>query len=106
MALIDRLMQLEEPSIAVHHFFAACTEIVHGEVTVAQMKTAFGMDQAAADEFDALAALAPTGTTALATAQKAMFLERVHAVLTLAEGRYATYSTPNEVRVRLGLPTL
>lgn len=103
MALVERLMHLEEPHIPVHDFFAAGHEIVMGRLTVAQVKTYLAMDAAAQTEFNTMVALAPTGTTALATAQKAQYVESQHSIFILAEGRYPGYSTPAEVRTKLGI---
>lgn len=116
MPLVERLMGLNEdgsapsgdpdrPKIPVHDFFAAGQELVMGRLTVAQIKAALDMDTSEQTEFDALVATAPTGTTAIATAQKAQFVESVHAVFILAEGGYAGYNTPAGVRSKLGLPT-
>jgi hypothetical protein len=103
MALVERLMGLEQPKIPVHDFFAAGHELVMGRLTVAQIKTALGMDAAAQAEFDSLVALAPSGTSALATAQKAQYVESLHSVFILAEGGYAGYNTAAGVRSKLGL---
>lgn len=103
MALVERLMNLEQPRIPVHDFFAAGHEIVMGRVTVAQVKTFLAMDAAAQAEMDAIVALAPTGTSALATAQKAQYVESLHSVFLLAESRYPGYDTPAAVRTKLGI---
>jgi hypothetical protein len=103
MALVERLMGLEEPKIPVHGFFAAANEIVAGRLTIAQVKSYLQMDQAAQDEMDALAALAPTGTNATALANKALWISQVHSVFMLAEGQYPGYDTPAGVRSKLGL---
>jgi len=70
MALVDRLMALEEPRIPVHIFFAAQSEIIRGALTVAQVKSFLNMDVAAKTEYDLLVATAPTGTSATALANK------------------------------------
>jgi hypothetical protein len=110
MALVERLMGVDEVEsdpnthkIAVHAFFAANHQRINGDLSRAQVISMFALDAAAVAEYDTLAAQAPTGSTALATAQKAMFLERIHAVLILGEGGYAGYVTPTEVRAKLGL---
>lgn len=103
MALIDRLMKLETPPIPVHDFFAAQNEVIAGRLTVAQVKTFLQMDAGAIAEYDALVATAPTGTTALAIANKAIFISSLHSVFMLAEARYPGYSTPAEVRSKLGI---
>lgn len=103
MALIERLMDLEEPRIPVHDFFAAAMEIVAGRLTVTQVKTALNLNAAAQAEFDALAATAPTGSTATALANKALWVHSMHAVFILAEGGYAGYNTPTAVRNKLGI---
>jgi hypothetical protein len=103
MALIERLMDLEEPKIPVHTFFAACSEIVAGRATVQNVKTFFEMNTATAAEFDALIATGPTGTTALAMANKALFINSIHAIFILAEADVPSYDTPAGVRSKLGI---
>lgn len=104
MALVERLMGLEAPKVPVHDFFGANHQRIDGVLTRQNVIDLFAMDAASVAEYDALAAMAPTGTTALATAQKAMFLTRVHSILLLAESRqYAGYDTPAAVRSKLGL---
>jgi hypothetical protein len=103
MALVERLIGTEPPKIPVHDFFAACHELVMGRLTVAQIKTALNMDAAAQTEFDAMVALAPYGSTALATAQKAQYVESMHSVFILAEGGYTGYATAANVRSKLGI---
>lgn len=104
MALVERLMgDLGEPKIPVHDFFAAAQEIINGRLTAAQVKTFLNMDAAAQAEFDTIAATAPAGTNATALANKALWLEGMHGIFLLAEGRYPGYSTPAEVRTKLGI---
>lgn len=116
MALVERLMGLasdgvspapeDDPTLSkipVHAFFAAQQEVIAGRLTLTQVKTFLQMDTAAQSEYDTLAATAPTGTTAAALANKALFIEKIHGVFILAEGRYPGYSTPAEVRSKLGI---
>lgn len=103
MALIERLMKMEAPAIPVHTFFAAQQEILSGRLTVAQVKTFLQMNAAAIAEYDALIALAPTGTTTAAIANKALYISGIHAVFLLAESRVPGYDTPTAVRIKLGL---
>lgn len=103
MALVERLMGLEEPKIPVHDFFAAAQEIIAGRLTAAQVKTALALDAAGQAEFDAIAATAPTGTSATVLANKALWVHSMHAVFVLAEGGYAGYATPAQVRTKLGI---
>ena len=103
MALVDRLMGTEEPKIAVHSFFAAQSEVIRGALTIAQVKTFLNMDASAQAEYDLLVATAPTGTTATALANKALFIEKMHAIFILAEDKIPGYSTPAEVRTKLGI---
>jgi len=103
MALVERLMGLEDPKILVHDFFAAANEIVAGRLTVEQVKTYLNMDQTAQDEFDALVALAPTGSNATANAAKALYIESIHSIFILAENLYPGYNTPANVRTKLGI---
>ncbi len=103
MALVERLMGLESPKIPVHGFFAGANEIIEGRLTAAQVKTYFAMDASASAEFDTIAATAPTGTTALATAQKALWLGGIHSIFILAEDLAPGYNTPAGVRLKLGI---
>lgn len=103
MALVERLMGLETPKIPVHDFFAAQSEVIRGALTVTQVKNALNMDAAAQAEYDALVALAPTGSTATALANKALFIEQIHSVFILAEGGYTGYNTATAVRNKLGI---
>jgi hypothetical protein len=103
MALIERLMGLEEPKIPVHDFYAANDGRIRGALTAAQIKTALGMDAAAGAEYDALAAQAPSGGTTANQLARLDYLNKVHCVLILAESGYAGYDTPAAVRTKLGL---
>jgi len=104
MALVERLMH--EPTepidrfIRVHQFFAAITEMMAGQLTAAQVQTFYAMTAEDLADWNAIAALIPPPSQ---TANRVMFLERIHAVFILAERRVPLYSTPTEVRARLGL---
>jgi len=112
MALIERLMGLAddgitpdpENKISVHAFFAAQSEVIAERLTLSNIKAFLEMDTACAAEYDALAATAPTGTIAKAIAEKALFIEKIHAIFILAEhGGIPGYSTPTEIRNKLGI---
>jgi len=103
MALVERLMGLEEPKIPVHDFFAASNEIIMGRLTAAEVKAFLNLDQAAQDEFDAIASTAPVGATATALANKSLWVSSIHGIFVLAENGYPQYSTPAEVRSKLGI---
>lgn len=114
--LVERLMGLNddgsEPTegydlkIPVHGFFAACSEVIAGRLTVAAVKNlvwktgAPSMRTSPNDraEFDALIALAPAGD-----AQRALYLDSIHGVFMLAEMRINGYGTPAGVRAKLGI---
>ena len=99
MALVERLMgDLGEPKIPVHDFFAANAQRIAAQLTRQQVIDMFGMTAADILEYDLLAALAPG-----AQVGQALFIEKIHAVFILAESRYASYSTPTEVRLKLGI---
>jgi len=99
MALVERLMgDLGEPKIPVHDFFAANAQRIAAQLTRQQVLDLFTMTAADILEYDLLAALAPG-----AAAAQALFIEKIHSVFILAESRYAGYSTPAEVRLKLGL---
>jgi len=104
MALIERLMgQPFEPDherrISVHEFCSAMYEVAFGPRTLAQIKTYYAMDAADELEADLLAALVVGGDLA-----KFRKVEEFHHVLILAEHQATFYTTPTEVRARLGLP--
>lgn len=102
--LIERLMGVEGfQKISVHQFFAINNERIAGRQTRQNVIDALGLTVDDVTEYDALAALAPNGATALAEAQKSLFLNSVHSVLILAEMRTAGYDTPALVRTKLGL---
>ena len=103
-ALIERLMGVDGfAKIGVHTFFALNNERIHGRQTRQNVIDRLALTGADITEYDALGALAPSGTTALAEAQKSLFLSSVHSILLLAEERIVGYSTPAEVRAQLGL---
>lgn len=117
--LIERLMGLnangtvptsgnpDRPRIPVNIFFAAANELDQGGMTVQNVKDAFGMNAAEQTEFDAYAALRPTGTTATALANRARWISRQHSILLLADSRnrysVSGYTTPAEIRSKIGL---
>lgn len=102
MALVERLMHdSSEPEsrwFAVHAFFAACSEIERGALTIAQVKNFMDMTPEDGVDFDALVGLV-TG----AAAARLAVIQRVHSVFILAEGRYPGYDTPVAVRGKLGI---
>jgi hypothetical protein len=92
-----------QTKIAVHTFFAAQNELDRGQLTAAQIQNYLSMDATTITEYQALIALAPTGTNATAIANRARYINQIHSVFILAEDRAPLYSTPAEVRTRLGL---
>ncbi len=101
MALVERLMHLdpdESRNMAVHTFFASLTEMVSGKITGAQIQTYYAMTAEDLVDWNAMASLMP-----VPIADKALFLEHIHAAFILAEDRAPLYSTPAEVRARLGI---
>jgi hypothetical protein len=115
-ALVERIMGLNdsgtepvqslELKIPVHLFFAGCTEVSEGQLTVAQLKNGLNLrtvNDASGrnddDELDALIALSPAQS-----GPRAMYLNRIHAVFIFAEERSALYNTPALVRSKLGIP--
>ena len=112
MALIERLMGLADDGVTpvgqpqkipVHYFFAANHQRIDGKLTRQEVLDLFVLAADDITEYDTLAALAPTGNQAIDIARKAMFIESIHAILMLAEGRYPGYATPVLVRGKLGL---
>jgi hypothetical protein len=112
MALVERLMHWGNQSgdseppdfepigrfMPVHQFFAAVFEVAEGPRTAAQIKTFYEMTPADETDFDALIALSPAGDAA-----RALYVESIHAVFLLAGQRVPNYSTPAELRARLGI---
>ncbi len=99
--LIERLMHLdpdESRHMGVHAFFAAMVELAEGEITSAQVKSFLNMTVEDEVDFDALVALAPSSA-----ADRSVYVNRVHAVFTLAEMGIPGYSTPAEVRSKLAI---
>ena len=104
MALVERLMHdASEPEtrwIPVHQFFAAVTELMAGQLTAAQVQTTYGMTAPDLGDWNAILATMPPPSQ---TAQRAIFMNRMHSVFLLAEDQIPLYSTPAEVRTRLGI---
>jgi len=102
MSLVERLMHqdTDERSMSVHEFFAAITELLYGNLTAAQVQNHYTMTEDDLVDWDALAAQIPAADQ---LAQRALYIEHLHAAFILAERRAPTYSTPTEVRERLGI---
>lgn len=103
MALIERLMDWDvagDRRIAVHSFFAACQEIVAGRLTSTQVQTYLQMDAADLADWNAVVATMPAQNQ---TAARAQWVSSIHSVFILAEDRAPQYSTPAEVRAKLGI---
>lgn len=110
--LVERLMGLNADGtpmdtpdqlakkIGTHYFFAAIGEVVHGRLTAANVKTMFNMNANEQTELNALAALMPAASNQVG---RALFIESIHGLFMLAEGRFPGYSTPAEVRAKLGI---
>ena len=104
-ALVERLMGWPGfQKILVHEFYGLNNERIQGRQTRQNVIDALGLTGDDITEYDALVALAPTGSTAIDIAQKSMYLYTIHAVFLLGETRPAGYSTPAELRAKLGLP--
>jgi hypothetical protein len=84
--------------ITVHQFFAAAFEVAEGPRTRAQMKAFYNMTAEDEVDFDAL-----VDTVSGNDGARALTLESFHVVFLLAEDRVPNYSTPAEVRSRLGI---
>ena len=101
MALIERIVKTdpdESRHIPYHTFHAALIEIAAGNATLNQLKSYWNATTEDSNELDAIAALAPVDN-----AQRALFLERMHAVFALAEAGVPGYDTPAGVRTKLGI---
>lgn len=104
MALIERLMHLEEPNIPTHGYFAACfcqtsdpVLMTHDDVVAL-----FAMDGAAADEHAALITKNPAQKD-----DRALWLESLHSIFIMATGidgqPVKGFTEPDDVRAKLGL---
>lgn len=114
MALVERLMHWgafeadsEPPTfepradwIAVHDFFAASLEILMGNLTVNQVKTALSMDAGDEADFDDMIANVNAGAD---DGEKHRVIDQFHAIFILAEKRRNGYSTPAGVRSKLSI---
>lgn len=104
MALVERLMGEPfcppEAKIPVHLLYASAHEVALGPRTSAQIKAYWVMDASDAAEWDTLAAQVASQTNDTAKLRK---LEDFHVVFMLAEMRVTFYTTPAEVRSRLGI---
>lgn len=110
MALIERLMGLEQPKISVHLFQSLAAEWAQGSITGTQANAAIAaqsggvpLDAAAIAEATALVATVPTGTTSALKADRALKLLDIDHVLLIAESRIPPYDTAAAVRTRLGI---
>jgi hypothetical protein len=104
MALVERLMHDPgEPDarwISVHQFFAGQLEVMQGFLTTAQVKSFYAMTAEDIVDYDKLVANCPPSNQ---TANRAIYIERVHAVFILAEQRVPGYDTPATVRSKLSI---
>ncbi len=105
MALVERLMhdyssEPESRFIAVHQFFAAINEVMAGQLTAGQIQSFYAMTAADLVDWNAILGIIPPPGQAAA---RSLFMHRVHSVFLLAEDRLPLYSTPAEVRARLGI---
>lgn len=109
MALIERLMGLEDPRIPVHQFQAIAAERARGNISPAQAQAAIEassgapLDSGEVAEALALIATVPTGSTADEKASRALRLFEIDQVLLMASQQLAPYNDPAVVRTRLGL---
>ena len=103
--LIERLMGWPGfEKIAVHTFFAVQHEFAESRMTRQDVIDYLQLTPSDISEYDQLTGKRPVGPTALAMARKGMFTSTNHSVFLLAEVRAPGYSTPAEVRAKLGLP--
>jgi hypothetical protein len=103
MGLVDRLYHTtQDPAvggkIGVHAFMAAMGELERGEVTRAQIVTAFNLSAEDETELDALI----SAGQAMPAAERFKFSQALHDVLLLGEAGYH-YTTKAELRTRFGI---
>ena len=116
MPLVERILNVADDGVSAppsyphpgyrinsNMIYTIIVELMDGRRTVQQIKDFFLMDTACAAEFDTLVATAPTGTTTAARLAKLEFINKVHSITMIAERRAPTYSTPAEVRTKLGI---
>jgi hypothetical protein len=116
MALIERLMGLEEPRIPIHQFQAIAAEWARGNMTGAQAQDAIAtcsqrfpgdplapLDSAAVAEAQALVNTVPTGSTTENKADRAIRWFVIDQVLLIASQATPPYDTAAAVRTRLGI---
>ncbi len=103
MALVERLMHdPSEPDsrwIPVHQFYAGCVELVNGKLLSSDITNYYAMTAADLVDWNKIVALAPTTNVG----DQVNYVNRIHAVLMLAEIRTPLYDTPTAVRAKLGI---
>jgi len=100
----DKTVDPVHSQITTHEWYSVNVEVLYGPRTVAEVKTFWQMNTAQQAEYDAIVALAPTGTTTVARLGRLEYIHRVHAVFMLGRGlKPPGYSTPAEIRARLGI---
>ena len=97
MSLLAKLMGIEEPSVAVHYFYAALKELHYGAVTRANIVSHFGLSTEDEVELDVLIAKYQS----VGNNEKLEFVEFIHAVFMLAESGAPGYTTTAELNTRI-----
>ena len=98
MALFARLVGSEEPKLPVHQFMAALSELARGQMTRAEIVTAF--DLTVAEDAD-LGLVIQRAQQELTVTARLLWLHELEQVLILAEGGLR-YTTASSARLRLG----
>lgn len=103
--LIERIMGLPGfKKISVHQFYAINNERIQGRQTRQNVIDVLGLVGDDITDYDALAILAPNGSSTVQEVLKSHFLGSVHSIFLLAETRTPGYDTPAAVRSKLGMP--
>lgn len=96
--LFDRLFtdSVDYEKVPVHYFFSALVDFASGNSTKAQIVSAFGLDAQSEAQLDTLISGYQNAT------DKTRWLEELHAVMMLSEGKYK-YTTVQDFAARMGL---
>jgi hypothetical protein len=98
--LYDRIVPTAgDNRIAVHRLYASLTEYLRGELTIAQIRTAFGFENPS-DENDDLVAMQGQLDSAVDAAAKGEYIQAVHSVWTLVElGDYTEAKARSSLKI-------
>jgi hypothetical protein len=96
MGFYERVLRLEEPSLAVHLIRGVSAEWKRGQLTNAQARTILSLSVAEALELQTL-------VNRIDAAENPLTAQEIEDVLFLAERRFAPYDTVAALKTRFGV---